>query len=197
MTSGFFIKLVNEGMPMIEIRVCEKDERLWEAYILLLMRRYEELGLPYDDEMTLSFIGNPILGGNALIARDKETGHTVGVLGFVYGTGADYFEDDSTCQVEVIHIEQPWRHTKLFVTIILTLVAYLERQRPGTTRIQFWSPADRHDLNRIFGKLCTLIKTNEKSFGRISLFQTNTSTILSSLPHLKERTTGQYEIQLS
>jgi len=182
---------------MIELLVCNKNERLWEEYFLLLMNHYEELRLPYDAEMTLSFIGTPILEGNAMIARLKETNETVASLGFVFGTGADGYEDHSICQVEIIYIEHVWRQTKLFVSMLLAFADFLEHKHPSTKVIQFWSPADQDDLNRLFMKFSEPIKTSEKSFGRIHLYQTTPERIVASYFINKERVLSDYEIQFS
>lgn len=167
-------------MKTIELLFCGKEEQRWEEYLLFLLRRYDELGLPYDHEMTLSFIGSPYLGSDALLAQLKGTGETIGALGFVFGTGEDFFDNDSICQVEIIYIDKQWRHTKLFGSMLVTFAKYLEQQHPAASLIQFWSPADRQDLNKLFAKFSDLIKTNDKSFGRVSLYQTNTKRILLS-----------------
>lgn len=164
-------------MSSVEVLVCDKDDLLWDEYYLLLMRRYQDLGLPYQFDMMLSFIGNPIVSGNALIVRTLDSVETIGAMGFVFGTGADYFTDESICQIEIVYIESHWRHTRVLALMLLKFVEYIKKRHRFVERIQFWSPADRPDLHRLFTKFCDCIKTNERNFGRISLYQTTTTRI--------------------
>jgi len=159
--------------------LCNQEQALWDEYFMLLLQHYEELSLPYDFEMSFGFIGNPILQGNALVAIDPDTGLAVAALGFVFGTGADRFENAQICQVEAVCISQAYRHTMLFYAMLRRFAHSMAEQYPDTSAIQFWSPADRCDLRRLFGKFCDKIKTNEKSFGRIDLFQTDVPRLLA------------------
>lgn len=174
-------------MKSILIEYCERNENLWEDYFLFLMRHYEELGLPYDFEMTFSFIGNPLLAGNAIIVRESNTQAIVGAIGFVFGTGQDQFEDQTICQVETIYIDPEWRRKSLFLTLLYTFVSYLQRNHPQVQRIQFWSAADRHDLHRLFSKFSTLMKVNDKPFGKIGFYQTDPDRILGVCSRMLER----------
>lgn len=171
----------------IGIEYCNRTENLWEDYFLFLMRHYEELGLPYDFEMTLSFIGNPILAGNAIIAREQATKTIVGAIGFVFGTGGDQFEDHTICQVETVYIDKRWRRKPLFLTLLCTFASYLKREHPRVQRIQFWSPADRPDFVQLFEKISTLMKMNDKPFGSICLYHTDTERILAVCSKYMER----------
>src|SRR5690606_21802189 len=109
----------------IQLDTCDENDQLWEEYLLFLMRHYEELGLPYDFEMTLSFIGNPMWEGNALIAREQMTETVLGAIGFVFGTGADQFEDKDICQVEIVYIDKVWRRSPLFLRMLSSFATYL------------------------------------------------------------------------
>lgn len=161
----------------VEILRCGRDDLLWDDYFLLLMRNYPDLGLPYPFDMTLSFVGNPICAGDALIARNAKSGETVGALGFVFGTGADEYTDRSVCQVEALYVKPGWRQTAVPALLLLHFADYLEQCRPGIERIQFWSPADLPALDRLFRKFSEGIKTSEKSFGRIRLYETDVHRI--------------------
>lgn len=156
----------------LQVLACNRVEGLWDEYFLLLMRRYDDLGLPYPFDMTFSFIGNPIISGNALIARKADSEETIGALGFVFGTGEDQYTDESVCQIEAVYVEPGWRQTKAAVWLLMEFVALLKNRQPPVERIQFWAPADRPDLHRLFSKFSDCIRTNEKSFGRISLYET-------------------------
>lgn len=159
------------------VMVCGKDDRAWDEYFLLLMRRYADLGLPYDFGMTLSFIGNPIVSGNALIALAPGGGQAVGALGFVFGTGADEFTDETVCQIEIVYVEPPWRHTGVLAELLLKFSEYIRQHHPAAEHIQFWAPADRPDLHRMFAKFSDCVKTNDKPFGRISLYKTTVARV--------------------
>lgn len=174
-------------MKSICIEYCERNENLWEDYFLFLMRHYEELGLPYDFEMTFSFIGIPLMSGNAIIVRESSAQAIVGAIGFVFGTGLDQFEDTTICQVETIYIDQKWRRKLLFPTLLYAFASYLKRNQPQVQRIQFWSSADRPDLTRLFSKFSTLIKINDKPFGKICLYHTDTERILGICSKIVER----------
>lgn len=173
----------------VQVLLCDSDDQLWDEYFLLLMRRYEDLGLPYDFDMTLSFIGNPIVSGNAFIARSLQSGETIGALGFVFGSGADQYTDESLCQIEVLYIEEGWRHTKLLAQMLLEFVEFEKHRHRPIERIQFWSPADRSDLHRMFTKFSDCIRTNEKSFGRISLYQSTMDRIAKYAQRFQQRIT--------
>ncbi|WP_281884945.1 hypothetical protein [Paenibacillus sp. YYML68] len=158
----------------IEWKLCNQDEGCWDEYLLLLLHHYEELSFPYGFEMALSFIGNPMVAGNALIAQERESGRTVAALGFVFGTGQDYYENERVCQLEALYIASVHRGSALYLTMLRQLVTTLQERYTQTETIQFWAPSDREDLRRLFGACFELVKTNEKDFGRIDLF---TSTV--------------------
>src|SRR5690554_3118982 len=108
----------------VKVLTCDQNDELWDEYFLLLMRRYEDLGLPYPFDMTFSFIGNPIVSGNALIVQTEDSGDTIGAIGFVFGTGEDQYTDDSVCQVEALYIEPRWRR-KVTAMMLLEFIACL------------------------------------------------------------------------
>ncbi|HZG85590.1 hypothetical protein [Paenibacillus sp.] len=151
--------------------LCGEDDALWDDYFLLLMGRYAELKLPYEFRVAFSFIGDPIIQGDALLVRDAD-GRTAGVLGFIFLDGEDG-TPAAVCQAEALYLREEVRGSAAFFRLLQAFSAYLAEQAPGAGTIRFWSPADRADLRRLFGKFCRLVKTNDKSYGRIDLFETS------------------------
>jgi len=160
-------------MRRYEFETCGDDDARWDDYFLLLMEGYGELSLPYGFPVAFSFIGDPIMRGDALLARD-ESGRAVGALGFV-------FQEDSNetpsipriCQAEALYLREEARGGATLYRLLRAFSAYLAEWAPETETIRFWSPADRPDLRKLFAHCCRHVKTNEKDFGRIDLFETN------------------------
>lgn len=164
-------------MTAIQVLLCGEDEALWDEYFLLLMERYAELTLPYGFRMAFSFIGDPILQGDALLVRDAD-GRTAGALGFVFpdeGNGGP--SAARICQVEAVYLREDLRHATTFYRLLQAFSAYLAEWAPEADTIRFWSPADRADLRRLFGRRCRLVATSEKEFGRIDRFETSPSQL--------------------
>ncbi|GIQ67782.1 hypothetical protein DUZ99_02690 [Xylanibacillus composti] len=149
---------------------CGEDDALWDEYFLLLMEQYPGLSLPYGFPVAFSFIGDPIVRGDALLVREAD-GRTAGAIGFI-------FPDDApaaarVCQVEALYLREEVRHASTLYRLLQALSAYLAERAPLVETIQFWSPADREDLRRLFGKCSQLVRTSVKDYGRIDLFKTS------------------------
>lgn len=148
---------------------CGEDDALWDEYFLLLMEQYPELTLPYGFPEAFSFIGDPIIQGDALLVREADA-RLAGALGFV-------FPDDvpaaaRLCQVEALYLREEVRNAVTLYRLLQAMSAYLAERATLVEVIRFWSPADREDLRRLFGKCCQLVRTTVKDYGRIDLFET-------------------------
>lgn len=153
---------------------CGTDDALWDEYFLLLMKHYSELTLPYPFPEALSFIGDPIMRGDALLAFDSE-GRAVGALGFIF-PGASASEA-RVCQAESLFILREARGAGTLYRLLQGLSAYLSEQAPLVDTIRFWSPADREDLRKLFGKRCRHVRTNVSDDGSVDRFETNPALI--------------------
>jgi hypothetical protein len=160
-------------MTRYEFVTCGDDDARWDDYFLLLMEGYGELSLPYGFPVTFSFIGDPIMQGDALLARD-ESGRTVGALGFIFREdGCGMSSIPRICQAEALYLREEARGGATLYRLLQAFSAYLAEWAPETETIRFWSPADRRDLRTLFGRCCRHVKTSEKDFGRIDLFETS------------------------
>ncbi|WP_309121233.1 hypothetical protein [Paenibacillus sp.] len=162
---------------MIEIVQCGDDDERWDEYFLLLMEHYGELTLPYGFRVAFSFIGNPIIEGDALLVRDAD-GRTKGVLGFTFPDEGDGMPSAArVCQAEALVLRKEARDATTYYRVLQAFSDYLSEWAPETETIRFWSPADRPDLRKLFGKCCRLVKTSEKEYGRIDLFETDPAAL--------------------
>lgn len=128
-----------------------------DTYLKILIRHQEDLGLPYDFPIKLSFLASPLAYGKALLAFDEDDFEVVGAAGFVYGTGADEFQDRSRCQVEIAFLRKDVRSGTSFVR---GLRALLDLMRGGTEGaevrdVQFWLTGEQ-SRTRLFAKLLAL-----------------------------------------
>ncbi len=155
-----------------EFVACKQSEPDWERYLLFLLTYHAEWNLPYDFQMKLSFIGIPISAGNAILCIDPQTKDPVGTIGFVYGTGAQHYEDTHICQVEIAFLAPSYRRTRLFIRGLQQFVKVVAAENPGVRLVQFWSPGENEYLRTLFSKFANLTKTNEKPFGKLDLFTT-------------------------
>lgn len=131
-----------------EFRPCEL-EMDFTAYIKFLIQHQAELNLPYSFAMKLSFIASPLIFGKAMLVFSEEPYQIVGAAGFVYGTGAEEYNDRHVCQVEVAFLKSEHRRTTLFMRSLQKLVELIKAGEPAVQQLQFWAPADDADLNKL------------------------------------------------
>lgn len=171
-------------MTAVTFSSCGPNDALWDEYFLLLMEHYPELTLPYDFPEAFSFIGDPIVQGDALLIRDAD-GRTLGALGFVFP--GETPSSARTCQVESLYLSPVARQPTTLYRLLQAFSAYMAQRVPQVEIIQFWSPADREDLRRLFMKCSRLVKTNEKDFGRIDLFECHPAQLAEYASRWRDR----------
>lgn len=153
-----------------EFRFCE-FEMDHEAYIKFLLQHHDELNLPYSFSMKLSFISSPLVFGRAMLIFSEELYQIVGAAGFVYGTGANSYEDRHICQVEVAFIQKGYRQTSLFVHGLQALVDEMKAGNPDVEQVQFWASADQNELQRLFSKLEALPGSTRSIVNDLALYK--------------------------
>ncbi|GAA3407005.1 hypothetical protein ACFFNY_00005 [Paenibacillus hodogayensis] len=136
-------------------RSCEL-EMDYEAYVRFLLQHHDELNLPYSFSLKMSFFSSPLFLGRALLVYTEEPYEIVGAAGFVYGTGANDYEDRHICQVEIAFLRKGYRRTSLFLRGLQTLLALAKEGNPEVERIQFWLAADQQGLKRLLTKFAAL-----------------------------------------
>lgn len=140
---------------LFEFRPC-KNELDHDNYMQFLLRHHDELNLPYPFAVKLSFISSPLLIGQAMLIWSDEPYDIVGAAGFVYGTGANQYEDRHVCQVELAFLQRPYRQTSLFAQGLQALIELIEAGNPDVRLVQFWANPERLASERLFAKLHSL-----------------------------------------
>ncbi|TBL73950.1 hypothetical protein [Paenibacillus thalictri] len=134
-----------------EFRTC-KFELDYETYTRFLLQHHDQLGLPYSFALKLSFLSSPLIFGKAMLIVSEEPYEAVGAAGYVYGTGANDYEDRHIAQVEVAFLQQPYRRTLLFLRSLQHLLTMMKEGNPEVEQVQFWTSADDHEQERLFSK---------------------------------------------
>lgn len=142
-----------------------------ELYISFLLEHHGELNLPYSFAMKLSFIASPLVLGKALMIFNEEPYEMIGTAGFVYGTSAHDYEDRHICQVEVAFIQKAYRQTSVFAQGLRELVRVIKADNEAVQQVQFWTPVDQPDLDRLLGRF-TLLPHATKSIVNNMAFYT-------------------------
>src|SRR5690554_4339632 len=119
----------------LQYRVCEL-EMDHEAYVTFMVHHHNELNLPYTFATKLGFVSSPLLLGKAMIVLDEDAYEIVAAVGYVYGTGADDYEDKTVCQIEVAFIEQGHRNMTLFMRGLQALIQVITVDNPAVRRVQ-------------------------------------------------------------
>lgn len=119
------------------------------AYIQYLIKHQARLNLPYAFAAKLSFFSSPISMGRAVLMFEDEPYGILGAAGFVYGTGANDYEDRHICHVEVAYLQEEYRSTMLFMRMLNGLLAEMKAGNPGVSRVQFWIPANQEQLEKL------------------------------------------------
>lgn len=127
-----------------------------QAYMNFLIVRHDELNLPYPFAMKLSFISSPLMHGKAMLVFEEESYELVGAAGFVYGTGADDYEDRRIVQVEVVYVSKPYRGGALFSRFLRAMVDLMKEEEPNVRRLRFWASARDSVQERLFTKFLAL-----------------------------------------
>ncbi|MDF2650586.1 MAG: hypothetical protein K0Q73_6391 [Paenibacillus sp.] len=152
-----------------EFRPCEL-EMDYDSYIKFLLQHHDELNLPYSFAMKLSFIGSPLILGKALLGFSEEPYQIVGATGFVYGTGANDYEDRHVCQVEVAFIQKPYRRTSLFLHGLKALVDEMKAGNPDIQQVQFWASTGQEELDRLFSKFSALTGSTRSIVNNLAFY---------------------------
>lgn len=142
-------------MQTFEFRRC-KNELDHDNYMQFLLRHHDELNLPYPFAVKLSFISSPLLIGQAMLIWSDEPYEIAGAAGFVYGTGANQYEDRDICQVEIAFLRRLYRQTSLFAQGLLALLQAIEAGNPDVRLVQFWAKPEQLEAERLFAKLHSL-----------------------------------------
>ncbi|WP_229750735.1 hypothetical protein [Paenibacillus nasutitermitis] len=143
----------------------------YEAYMKFLLRYQEELNLPYSFAMKLSFIGSPLLFGKAMLIFNDDPYEIVGAAGFVYGTGANNYEDRHVCQIEIAFLRKEYRGTLLFQRGLQALTALMKSGEPAIEQVQFWVSADQEGLGRLFSKFLDLPDSTQQAVNQLSFYR--------------------------
>jgi hypothetical protein len=126
------------------------------SYIKFLLRHFTDLNLPYAFAVKLSFVSSPLIFGKAMLILSEEDYDVVGAVGFVYGTGANSYEDRHICQVEVAYLRPEYRRKPLFVQGLLALLGEIKAGSPDVETVQFWVAEDQSAEERLFYKFNAL-----------------------------------------
>ncbi|KAB8130512.1 hypothetical protein F9U64_14300 [Gracilibacillus oryzae] len=153
----------------VEFRTCQ-SEMEFEAYIKFLLQYHQELNLPYSFAMNLSFVSSPLIFGKAMLIRSDEPYEIVGAAGFVYGTGANDYEDQHVCQVEVAFLQKQFRNTFLFLYSLDALLKEMKNGNPDVKQIQFWTAMDDEKLGRLFTKFSAVPGSTKSVVNNLVLY---------------------------
>ncbi|WP_270171142.1 hypothetical protein [Paenibacillus sp. SYP-B4298] len=131
----------------------EMDE---ERYLEYILSNYGDLGLDYSFPVALSFMHSPLLAGGGLIVFGEDPYIPVGVAGYVIGTGSNEFQDRDVCQIEIIHLLEPYRGTRLFLQLFMQLLENLRDHEPQVQRVQFWVKPTEPRMLRLLSRMLRL-----------------------------------------
>lgn len=128
-----------------------------DTYMKFLIRHHDDLGLPYDFPIKLSFLASPLVYGKALLVFDEDDFEVVGAAGFVYGTGADEFQDRARCQVEIVFLRKEVRRGTAFARGLRALLELMRNEAEGAEvrDVQFWLTAEQGRM-KPFAKLLAM-----------------------------------------
>ncbi len=152
-----------------QFRPCEL-EMDHEAYMNFLLQHHNELQLPYSFALKLSFISSPLILGKALLIFNEEPYQIVGAAGFVYGTGANDYEDNHVCQVEIAFLQKDYQGTLLFIHGLLALIDLIKASNPDVQQIQFWASTDNKAIKRIFSKFSNWPGSTQSIVNHMTLY---------------------------
>jgi len=151
------------------IRRCELEmDNL--SYIRFLLRHHDQLNLPYSFAAKLSFISGPLLFGKALLVYSEEPYEVVGAAGFVYGTGADEFQDREVCQIEVVFLRKEARNALLFRNLMIELLHAMKEEGLDVRKVQFWAVEGHKAYGSMLSKLARLPDSQIKAVNELSLY---------------------------
>ncbi|MFC4402536.1 hypothetical protein [Gracilibacillus xinjiangensis] len=153
----------------VEFRTCQSEMDV-EAYTKFMLQYHHELNLPYSFAVNLSFVSSPLLFGKAMVVRSDEPYEIVGAAGFVYGTGANDYEDQHICQIEVAFLRKQYRNSFLFLYGLNALLEEMKIGNPGVKQIQFWTSAGDKDLERLFSKFSALPGSTKSVVNNLVLY---------------------------
>jgi hypothetical protein len=143
----------------------------FDQYIKFLLQHHDELNLPYSFSMKLSFISSPLIFGKAVLIFNEDPYEIAGAAGFVYGTGANSFEDKHICQIEVAFLQKAYRHKFLFVHGLQAMVATIKADNPEVELVQFWVSPDQKELDRLLAKFSALPGSTKSRVNSLDFYQ--------------------------
>lgn len=136
-------------------RPCEFDMD-HKAYADFLIHHHDQLNLPYSFASKLGFISSPLIFGKASLIFEEEAHRIIGAIGFVYGTGADHYEDRQVCQIETVFLLKEYRSSMLFPELLRRTLQLIHDGEPNVQTIQFWVDARQAEMTEMFSKLLKL-----------------------------------------
>ncbi|MCS7459810.1 hypothetical protein N0M98_06610 [Paenibacillus doosanensis] len=142
----------------------------FEAYVKYLLQRHDELNLPYSFAVKLGFLGSPLIFGKAMLIWNEEPYELAGAAGFVYGTGANQYEDRHICQIEVAFIDKAYRGTTLFLRGLQELLRLIRSDNPEAVQVQFWVPAGDTGLAGLLSKFGRLPGSTQSVVNELVLY---------------------------
>lgn len=152
-----------------EFRPCDL-EMDYESYVKFVIKHHDELNLPYSFAIKLSFISSPLIFGKAMLIFSEEPYEIVGAAGFVYGTGANQYEDWEVCQVEVAFIQKAYRRTFVFARGLQALIDQMKAGNPNVEKVQFWASEGQGELERLFTKFSALPGSTKSIVNNLALY---------------------------
>jgi len=151
------------------IRRCEFEiDNL--AYIRFLLQHHDQLNLPYSFAAKLSFVSGPLIFGKALLIYSEEPYEVVGAAGFVYGTGADEFQNREVCQLEAVFLRKEARNGRLFRNVMTELLHAMKEGSPDVRTVQFWAVEGHKAYGSLLSKLARLPEAQIKAVNDLSLY---------------------------
>ncbi|WP_051236083.1 hypothetical protein [Paenibacillus pinihumi] len=152
-----------------------------ELYIQFLLEHHNNLNLPYEFAVKLSFLSSPLIAGKAMLILREEPYEVVGAAGFVFGTGPNQYEDKHVCQIETVFIRQEYRGTTLFLQGMRALAGLMKQENPAVSQVQFWAPAEIPELERLFTKFTALPGASRSIVNGLALYQAPFAQLEASL----------------
>ncbi len=168
-----------------QFRPCEL-EMDHEAYMNFLLQHHEELQLPYSFSLKLSFMSSPLIMGRAMLVFSEEPYQIVGAVGFVYGTGANDYEDQHVCQIEIAFIEKLYRGSLLFSHGLQALIDLISVDNPDVQQIQFWASTDNKDLSKLFSKFSAWSGSTQTTVNNLILYTLSFPMLEAYCHHLRK-----------
>lgn len=165
--------------------MAEEDD-LFEKYLFYMVKHRKSINPHFTLQQIYLFLQSHRIHGIAIVAMDNEE-RIIGAVGLVYGLPENVFQNKDIVRIELLHVNEDYRHTFLFYKGLKTVLRHLQDRKPIVREIEFYIPSGQPQLSKLFNKIACYQSSDPSKFGDEDYYRVQLKDLSNKLEKLERR----------